>query len=87
MPIKPSRRNRFTWTDADVTFAFPEQTPAMGALTDEQHTILWELEKVSNQSSFNDAMLNVAHYMADHPTDTLIPEAVRRAEERIKHAT
>lgn len=84
-PRRPKDDPHFVWQAGDVTFVLPQEPQTQ--LTEEQHTILWSLEHVSNRASMDEVMLNVAHYMADHPTDILVPEAVRRAEQRIEHAT
>src|SRR6185295_15483545 len=86
MPIKPSRRNRFTWKDEDVTMVFPQQQQTV--LSEELHTILWSLEHVANKQGLSDVMENVVNYLIEHPHDQpLIDEAVRRAEQRVEHAT
>lgn len=82
---RPKSDPHFTWQEGDVTLILPH-TPTT-TLSEEQHTILWALERVSNKASLSEAMMNVAHYLADHPTDKLVPEAVRRAEQRVEHAT
>lgn len=64
----------------------PAQKPVT-PLGDELHTILWSLEHVSNQATFSDVMLNVAHYLADHPGDPLVTAAIHRVEQRLEHAT
>ena len=81
-----AREDHFTWKPGDIHFVNMPASPVT-TLHDEQHTILWSLEHVSNKASLDEVMLNVAHYMADHPQDVLVPEAVRRAEQRTEHST
>lgn len=86
-PLSADREKRFTWQPEDIHITYPKTPAAAAGMSDELHTILWSLEHVSNKATFDDAMLNVAHYMADNPGDQLVPEAVRRAEQRVEHST
>lgn len=89
----PQLGERFSWKPEDVEWVVhPDQVSGGAAQTlaetnPELHTVLWALEHVTNQQSLDDAMIAVAGYMADDPTNQLVPEALRRAEERVKHVT
>ena len=83
----PFREERFTWKPEDITISYPTPVAAAGALDSELHTVLWSLEHVTNQATFSDAMVGVAGYLAEHPTDQLVRAAIARVEARLEHAT
>lgn len=89
MAEQPSkaRVDRFVWKPEDIHITYPTAPSMVPGMSDEQHTTLWSLEHVTNQASFDEVMLNVAHYLTDNPGDPLVAEAVRRVEERLEHAT
>lgn len=84
---RPTREDHFTWKPEDITITYPQTSATVDGLPEEQHTILWALEHVSNQASLDEVMENVALYLADHPGDALVTEALHRIEQRLEHAT
>lgn len=87
MPRQRRPRNdpHFEWRADDITIVLPPTLQT--ELDEEQHTILWSLEHVSNKQGLSEVMPNVANYMADHPTDQLVSAAVERAEQRVEHSS
>lgn len=85
--LSPDRVDHFSWGPDDITISYPDTTGAASQLSDELHTILWSLEHVSNQATFDQVMVNVAHYLTDHPGDALVAAALQRVEQRLEHAT
>ena len=82
-----SREAHFTWQPEDIHITYPTVGVAESGLSDELHTVLWSLEHVSNQASLDEVMLNVAHYLTEHPGDPLVTEALTRVHNRLEHAT
>lgn len=86
---RPLNPRKFNWTAKDVIWTVPLPTnaePQEGQDSD-QHDILWALDRVMNNDTFQQVLENVRLYDEEHPNDIVVKNKVVELAERVRHAT
>lgn len=86
-PMTADRAARYTWSPKDITITYPPSVAALAGMDDELHTVLWSLEHASNSASLEEVLPNALHYLIAHPGERIVDEAIKRAYQRLEHAT